>query len=121
VVGPADLLFIAMFFASLHKFGMRVGQTVWAMIPTLIAYLLVVVVFGSVSVGRVSLSALPALVPIGAVVLVVNGRLFKLSKDEILSTALVTVLVLGLLAWFATRPVTVHLIDEHGRPIKASP
>lgn len=118
VVGPADLLFLAMFFASLHKFGMRAGQTVWAMIPTLVGYLLIVVVFGGVSVGRVSLGALPALVPIGAVVLLVNGRLFKLSRDEIVSTVVVTAFVLGLLCWFATRPVEVRLIDEHGRPVR---
>lgn len=118
VVGPADLLFLAMFFASLHKFGMRVEQTVWAMIPTLFAYLLVVVVFGGITLGRVSLGALPALVPIGAVVLLVNGRLFKLTRDEIFSTMLVGTLVLGLLAWFATRPVEVKVVDRQERPVK---
>jgi hypothetical protein len=103
VVGPADLLFLAMFFASLHKFGMRARQTAWAMVPTLFAYLLIVVLLGGLAVGRFSLGALPALVPIGAVVLIANFRMFTLSKEEAASTVLVGLLMVGLLAWGLTR------------------
>lgn len=103
VVGPADLLFLAMFFAALHKFGMHAKRTVWAMVPTLFVYLLVVVVLGGLAIGRFSLGALPALVPIGAVVLLANFRMFSLSKEEIVSTVVVGLLMVGLLAWSLTR------------------
>lgn len=81
-VGPADFLFLAMFFTVLFRFRMRTRETLRLMIPVLIAYLLVALVFGGVTIGPISLGALPALVPIGAVVLWVNRGEFQLAKDE---------------------------------------
>jgi len=52
--------------------------------------------------------SMPALVPIGLVVLLVNRKEFKLSKDEWASTAVVGALGVGLLIWGATRPKPVE-------------
>ncbi len=71
-IGPADFLFIAMFFALIFKFGMRTKETAIAMVPTLIVYLIIALLVGP----------LPALVPIGLVVLFVNRNQFSLSKSE---------------------------------------
>lgn len=102
-IGPADFLFLGMFFIALYRYQMRVKQTFYWMVPTLIAYLLTVVVFGHLRIGGVSLAALPALVPIGGCVMLVNLREFDLSKDEKLSTALVALLAIGFIVWSVTR------------------
>lgn len=71
-IGPADFLFIAMFFALMYRFGMRTRETALAMIPTLVVYLLVALMVGP----------LPALVPVGLVVLIVNRKEFSMSRAE---------------------------------------
>ncbi len=98
-VGPADLLFLAMFFVALFKFNMRTTQTLRAMIPVLVAYLLVVLLIGHVEIGPIRLGALPALLPIGLVILLVNWREFKMTRDEAIATVLVAVISTGLLLW----------------------
>ncbi len=98
-VGPADLVFMAMFFVAMFRFKLRTRETLIALIPTMIAYLLVVLLFGNVKLGPIQLNALPAMVPIGIVVLAVNFREFKLSKDEAASTWVVTALGVALLTW----------------------
>ncbi len=95
-VGPADLFFLAMFFIALFKFGMRTRETLVAIIPVLLAYLVVVLYLGSVRIGGVSLAMLPALLPIGATVLLVNVREFRLTTQEKVSTAIVGVLAVGM-------------------------
>jgi hypothetical protein len=98
-VGPADLLFAAAFFTLMFRFKMRAKQTLVWMVPVLIAYLLVVIYFGGVQLGPLSLGMLPAMVPIGLTVLLVNWKEFKLQGQEVLGVVLVTVLAVGL-AWF---------------------
>lgn len=98
-VGPADFMFLTMFFTVLFKFQMKTRQTLWAMIPTLAAYLLVVLVFGNESIGPFRLGALPALVPIGLVVLLVNFREFRLTRQEAIATVLVAVIGFVLVTW----------------------
>jgi hypothetical protein len=98
-IGPADMVFLAMFFVVLFRFGMRTKATFQAIIPTLAAYLLVVLLWGDSSVGPFRLGGLPALVPIGIVVLIVNRREFKLSKDEKQATIGVLVLMTALVTW----------------------
>lgn len=97
-VGPADLFFLAMFFVALHRFQMRVRETARWIVPVLIAYLLVVLIFGRYSIGGVSLGALPALLPIGATVLLVNRREFKLTREEKVATWGVAVVAIALAA-----------------------
>ncbi|RYG38790.1 hypothetical protein EON81_02635 [bacterium] len=98
-IGPADFLFMAMFFVALYRFKMRTRATAIAMLPTMAAYLLVVLVFSDKSIGPIRLGALPALVPIGMVVLGVNWREFKLTKDEKLTTVVLFIIGIALLAW----------------------
>ena len=90
LAGPADFLFLAMFLIALFRFNMRAKTTVLVVIPTLIIYMFLVTLLKS---------ALPALVPIGLVVLIINWKEFKLTKDEKISTAFVTVLGLSLFVW----------------------
>jgi hypothetical protein len=102
-IGPADLLFLGMFFVSLHQFGMRTRETFRWILPTLLGYLAIVLLFGEVHIGRFSLGALPALLPIGSVVLLVNRKEWKLNQEERLSTAVVALLSVGLVAYGMTR------------------
>ncbi|HVT12253.1 MAG TPA: hypothetical protein VHE55_08295 [Fimbriimonadaceae bacterium] len=103
-VGMADLVFLAMFFIALFRFRMRTRQTLYAVLPALIAYLLIVLLLGRYEVAGFSLGQLPALVPIGLAVLIVNWREFDLKKDEKLATAVLALLAVGFLVFAATRP-----------------
>ncbi len=94
-IGPADLVFLGAYLIALARFGMRLRETARAMVPTLALYLLFVLATGI---------ALPALLPIGAVMLLVNRREFRLTRDEWMSTGVVVGLGLALLAYGATRP-----------------
>lgn len=103
-IGMADFVFLAMFFIALFRFRMRTRQTLKTVLPALILYLLIVMVFGNYEVAGLSLSQLPALVPIGLAVLIVNWREFELTKEEKVSTVGVAVFVTALLVFAATRP-----------------
>jgi hypothetical protein len=98
-VGPADFMFLAMFFVALYRFKMRTRATFIAIIPVLVLYMLAVLLLGNVTIGPVSLAAMPALLPIGIVVLATNWREFHLTKDERVSTAVLTVAGLALVSW----------------------
>ncbi|MCH8274389.1 MAG: hypothetical protein IH851_06340 [Armatimonadetes bacterium] len=113
-VGPADFLFLAMFFAVIHRFGMRARETLVWVVPALAVYLGIVLFFGDAEVLGVPLRALPALVPIGLVVLAVNWREFRMSPQEKLMTgAVVLVCVLAVVAAFA---LGAPKRDETGQP-----
>lgn len=103
-VGPADFLFLGMFFVSIFRFGLRSRETIRWVVPVLAGYLLVVVLFGSVHVFGISLGQLPALLPIGATIFLVNRKEFKMTRDEVFSTLLITAIGLGLLIYGMTRP-----------------
>jgi hypothetical protein len=85
-VGPADLLFMAMFFVALHRFGMRSQQTAVWLVPTILVYLVL----------AFQLGAVPLLVPIGLCVLAVNAPEFKLTGEEKASTAVIGLISLAL-------------------------
>jgi hypothetical protein len=101
-MGPADPLFIAMFLYAVRKFKMRFKQTLLWLIPALAAYLWIVLAYGDRSLWGFSLGALPALVPIGLVVALVNMRDFKLSKQEGMMTVGVATLCAGLILMLFT-------------------
>ena len=109
-IGPADLLFSAAFFALMFRYGMRAKRTVQWLIPVLLAYLLTVIYLGPhVSIGPISLGTLPAMVPIGLVVLLVNRREVKMDRQEVLASIGVAILAVALASYgvwrAATRPV----------------
>jgi hypothetical protein len=108
-VGPADLVFLGMFFLAMFRFEMKPKKTLIVLIPTLLAYLIFVIS------TRISL---PALVPIGLVTLIINRNEFKLSKDEFQSTILISVLMLGGLIYSATRSREPKLPRQ---PVEISP
>lgn len=105
-VGPADYLFLAMFFVALFRFKMRTRETFLAAMPVLAGYLLVVLCFNAVQIGPIRLGALPALLPIGICVLVVNRKEFHLSKEELKSTIALAVIGTAVVTWriMAPRP-----------------
>lgn len=93
-IGPADFIFMAMFFVGMYRFQMNPKGTLFALIPTLALYLAAVFLVGP----------LPALPPIALCVLAVNFKYFKLKRDEWAATAVLAALMAGLLAFSATRP-----------------
>jgi len=104
--GPADFMFLAMFMVTLNRFKMQIHRTMMVVIPVLLVYMLLVGLFKW---------SLPALLPIGACVLIVNWKEFKLSKEEKYSTALVAVLGLGLFTWGMFQKPRVVIIDPSQR------
>lgn len=101
-MGPADPLFIAMFLYAVHKFRMRFKQTILWLIPALTVYLWIVLAYGDKSLWGFSLGALPALVPIGIVVALVNAREFRMSRQEGMMTIGVAALCAGLIMMLLT-------------------
>ncbi|MCW5942482.1 MAG: hypothetical protein KIS66_09640 [Fimbriimonadaceae bacterium] len=118
-IGPADFLFLGAFFIALFRFQMQTKRAFYWMVPTLIVYLLTVVLFGSVRIGGVALGALPALVPIGFCVMLTNLREFRLSRDEKWATLVVALLAVGIVVFGATRPTPVR--DQGAVPKAVSP
>ena len=103
-VGPADFFFLAMFFIALFRFGMRVEATFKWVTIVLLAYIGVVIAFGGIQIGPISLGMLPALVPIGLTVLLVNLGEFQLARDEKWMTLAVALLAVGMAIFALTRP-----------------
>ncbi|MDR3692134.1 MAG: hypothetical protein P4L46_22325 [Fimbriimonas sp.] len=90
VAGPADFMFLAMFMISLFRFNLKGKRTVMVVVPVLLIYMILVGLFHW---------SLPALLPIGACVLLVNWKEFNLTRDEQLSTALIALIGVGLVTW----------------------
>jgi len=106
LAGPADFLFLAMFLIAIFRFNMQGRKTVLVVIPTLLAYMMLVSLVHT---------PLPALVPIGTVVLLVNWKEFRLSKDEVISTGVVGGLGLALFTWGMFQKPTVVQVDSAPR------
>lgn len=86
-IGPADLFIAAMLFACIFRYGMQTRATAKWLGPVLVGYMLLVLGF------RISL---PALVPIGLTVLLVNRKEFTMNKEERQATWGVTVIALAM-------------------------
>jgi hypothetical protein len=95
LIGVGDFLFLALYAACLYRFRLRTFATVVGLFFTLWAYLVVVMLGIAI--------ALPALVPMAAVVLLVNAREFHLSRQEKWASLLVLVPTLALLVWLLIR------------------
>ncbi len=94
-IGPADFIFLAMFFVALFKFQMRTRETLLWIMPVLVLYLALVLFGSGLSIGPISLAALPALLPIGLTVLLVNWKQFAMNQEEKLGMALATILAVS--------------------------
>lgn len=86
-VGPADLFISAMFFAALFRYKMRAKETATWLGPVLLGYLFIVLATSM---------PLPALVPIGITVLIINWREFQMKKEEKQATWLVAFIALAM-------------------------
>ncbi len=100
-IGPADFLFMGMFFVAVFRFGMRSKETFRWLLVALALYIPLALVVG----------AIPLLVPIGLSVLLVNLREFKMNTEEKISTALVAAMGIGIIIWSANRPKPVIVPD----------
>jgi hypothetical protein len=103
-IGPADFFFLAMFFIALHRFRLRTGTTFKWMMLTLLLYIGIVICFGGVSIGPITLGMLPALVPIGIVTLLVNWPEFRLTAEEKWMTLVVACFSIAMMVFALTRP-----------------
>ncbi len=95
LIGVGDFVFLALYAACLYRFGLRVVATAVGLFFALWVYLVVVMLGIAI--------ALPALVPMAAVVLLVNAREFHLSRQEKWASLLVIVPTLALLVWLLIR------------------
>lgn len=105
-IGPADLLFLSMFFCVVHRFGLNAKATLFATMPALVLYLWVVLFWGGKSLLGIQLNTLPALVPISLAILLSNINNFKLNLSEKIMTfavAIFCVLALSLGFWFSLK------------------
>jgi hypothetical protein len=95
-VGFADYLFVALFFACFARFGIPSRWSFIVLCGVLVAYMLVVA-FRQVD--------LPALIPIAAVVIGMNLRRFRYTRDEAIALAVVGTLLVGVLSslWYFSR------------------
>jgi len=89
-VGPADLFISAMFFASLFRYRMKAKETAVWLGPVLLGYLFIVLA---------TAMPLPALVPIGITVLLINRGEFQMKRDEKMATWFVAVIALAMAAY----------------------
>lgn len=97
-VGPADLFVTAALFVVLARHRMRFGQSAMILISVLFGYMILAVVS--------PIAGLPALVPIGVTVLLVNMREFKMTKEERTATWGVAVIALMLAGFGLYKRVT---------------
>ncbi len=114
-IGPADFLFMAMFFCAICRFKLRYAETARWMVPVLAGYLAIALLTPNVSIGPIRLGALPALVPIAAVVMAMNFREFKLSRDEKQTTFALAIIGIAVVTWrfmVASQPKPPAPVEE---------
>jgi hypothetical protein len=106
MVGPGDFLFMGLVFAAVSRLKMDTVRNYW--------FVFAAMTIGMLSVVLGLLSLLPALVVLAIAVVAANWREFKLSKQEIISIAIVGALMLGSLPliWSALSPKT-DLPNKH--------
>ncbi|MDO8683547.1 MAG: hypothetical protein Q7N50_08705 [Armatimonadota bacterium] len=85
-IGPADLVFLALFFGAIYKLKMEPARTFWYVLPFLSLAMLAVTMTDY-------FTGLPALVPMAFGVVIANFRHFKLSKQEGWSVAIMSIML----------------------------
>jgi hypothetical protein len=91
LIGAGDFIFLALYAACLYRFQLRAFATALGLFFVLWGYL-VIVMLGV-------MTALPALVPMAVVVLAVNWREFRLSRQEKWASLAVVGATAALLLW----------------------
>jgi hypothetical protein len=105
-IGFADFLFIALFFACFARFDISGRRTFQVLFVTLFLYMTIVFLTGT---------ALPALVPIGVVVIGMHWRRFRYERSEafaLLYAGLILSATLGYLVFRSHQGETVHHTNQ---------
>ncbi|MDH7601391.1 MAG: hypothetical protein QHI38_04510 [Armatimonadota bacterium] len=102
LIGPGDFLFMALVFAAAHRLELDGSRNFW--------YVFIGMTVGMLAVLFGFLPALPALIVLAVCVLAANWKHFKLSRQEIISTAVVGLVLLASLplVWSVIRPTHAH-------------
>ncbi len=102
-IGPADLVFMALFLAAAWRFSMRPPQTAIWLTVILTLTMLAQALLGDIHVPVIgSLMYIPALVPIALVFLTVNARSLRLTPAEWRAVGIAS-LIVALLAYGVIR------------------
>jgi len=101
-IGPADFLFMGMFFVALYRFQMETRATAQWMVLAILGYLVL----------SFFTHSLPLMVPIGLTVLAVNWKHFKLTKQEIGSTAVIGLICAALVTFAAVKASQAGISTE---------
>jgi hypothetical protein len=100
IIGPADFVFLAFYFACVWRFGMAAQATYIWMVIALAGYMFFQNVVGSLTPRFMdAVDMLPGLVPMAVVLLVVNRKYFRFSREEKRAMAVVALLVVGIIAF----------------------
>jgi hypothetical protein len=96
-VGPADLIFLAMFFGALYRLNMEPRRTFWLLFPAMTFAMVALAAIPLIpGLRSVNLPGLPALVFIGLAFIIGNYKHFKLKRDEWIAMGIVALLLLGI-------------------------
>lgn len=88
MIGMGDFVFLGLYLSVIFRYGMRVKGTFWLGYALMTITMLAVLTIGL---------PVPALVPMALAVIIANVGLFKLKREEMLATILVSFIVLALL------------------------
>lgn len=90
-IGPADVIFFAMFMAAIYRLKMEPVRTFWIAFPLLTLGMASVIQFSGTP-------GLPALILIGAAVIIGNWKHFKLTRQEYIYVGIVMLVLIALTA-----------------------
>lgn len=96
IIGPADFVFLAFYFACIWRFGMAARATYLWMVVALAGYMFFQNVVGSLTPRLMeAVDMLPGLVPMAVVLLIVNRKHFRFSREEKRAMAVAALLTIG--------------------------
>jgi hypothetical protein len=98
LIGPGDFLFIALVFAAVHRLGLDGARNYW--------FVFAGMTLGMLAVSLGFLPYLPALIALAVSVIAANWKHFRLSRQEVVSVAIVGLVLLASLPviWAALKP-----------------
>jgi hypothetical protein len=100
IIGPADFMFLAFYFACVWRFGMAARATYLWMVIALAAYMIFQSTIASLTPRLMeAVDMLPGLVPMAVVLVIVNRKHFRFSREEKRAMAVVALLMVGIIAF----------------------